>query len=148
MQAAHSISSYFFQRPYAQQGPDPLPRGLLLRFTKQSGRSAEHVRVRQRCTKRAERGGDRPDAVRDMPVTLSHVRLHGLAPVPLTSPRCFSPVDRADEDAPGLSRCSGASGCKGPLLTPCSASYSSLLIGHVHTCGDSLKLPGRNPVLY
>ena len=26
----------FFQRPYAQQGPDPLPRGLLLRFTKQS----------------------------------------------------------------------------------------------------------------
>jgi hypothetical protein len=35
-------------------------------------------------------------AVLDMPVTLGHVRLHGLAPVPLTSPRCFQefPVGR------------------------------------------------------
>jgi hypothetical protein len=32
------------------------------------------------------------------------------------------------QNAPGLSRCSGASGCSRTLLTPCSASYSSLLI--------------------
>jgi hypothetical protein len=30
----------------------------------------------------------------------------------------FSTVDCQDDDAPGLSRCSGASGCSGPLLTP------------------------------
>jgi len=33
-------------------------------------------------------------------------------------------------DAPGLSRCSGASGCSGPLLTPCFASCSSLSYQH------------------
>lgn len=38
------------------------------------------------------------------------------APARFTSPRCFSSVDCWDEDAPGLSRCSGASGCRGPLL--------------------------------
>ena len=50
------------------------------------------------------------------------------APARFTSPRCFSSVDCWDEDAPGLSRCSGASGCPGPLLTPCFASCSSLLM--------------------
>ena len=50
------------------------------------------------------------------------------APARFTSPRCFSSVDWWDEDAPGLSRCSGASGCMGPLLTPCFASCSSLLV--------------------
>ena len=34
----------------------------------------------------------------------------------------FSGVSCWDDDAPGLSRCSGASGCPGSLLTPCSAS--------------------------
>ncbi|MFA5002496.1 MAG: hypothetical protein WC502_05925 [Methanolinea sp.] len=97
---------------------------------RQGSRSAEHVRVRRRCTKRAQRGGDRPDAARHMPVTLSHVRLNGLAPVPLTSLRCFSSADRADEDAPPCSQARGGACCSGPLLTPCSASCSSLLIGH------------------
>ena len=54
------------------------------------------------------------------------------APARFTSPCCFSSVDRADEDAPGLSRCACASGCPGPLLTPCFASCSSLLIGKMH----------------
>ena len=38
-----------------------------------------------RCVRR----GRRSLAVRDMPVTLGHVRLHGPAPVPLTSPPFF-----------------------------------------------------------
>ena len=52
------------------------------------------------------RGRRSPAAVLDMPQTLGHVRLHGLTPVPLTSPRCFTlfPVGRntplACRDAP------------------------------------------------
>jgi len=37
-----------------------------------------------------------------------------------------------------LSRCSSASGCSAPLLTPCSASRSSLLMRQTQTLGDSL----------
>jgi hypothetical protein len=51
------------------------------------------------------------------------------APARFTSPRCLSSVDCRDDDAPGLSRCSGASGCPGPLLAYRFAECSSLLIG-------------------
>ncbi|MEN6442729.1 MAG: hypothetical protein ABFC71_03140 [Methanoregula sp.] len=68
-----------------------------------------------------------PQCSRDMQ-TLSHVRLHGLTPVTLTSLRCFSSVDWADEDAPPCSQARGGACCSGPLLTPCFASCSSLLI--------------------
>ena len=128
MQAAHSISSYFFRDLTLNRAQIPYRVGFSSDLQNKASRSAKHVRVRRRCTKRAERGGDLPpNGSRDM-MTLSHVRLHGLAPVPLTSLRCFSSVDWADEDAPGLSRCACASGCPGPLLTPCFASCSSLLM--------------------
>ena len=54
-----------------------------------------------------------------------------LASIPLRSqtlPCLFSRCIVEMMTPPGLSRCSDASGCSHPLLTPCSASCSSLLI--------------------
>jgi hypothetical protein len=46
------------------------------------------------------------------------VRCDHCTPARFTSPPLFFMVDCRDDDAPGLSRCSSASGCSGPLLTP------------------------------
>ena len=50
----------------------------------------------------------------------------------------FSGVSCWHDDAPGLSRCSDASGCPGPLLAYRFAECSSLLMRQTQTLGDSL----------
>jgi hypothetical protein len=49
----------------------------------------------------------------------------------------FFPVDRADEDAPLCSHARFRACCPGPLLAPCSASCSSLLMQQMQTLSDS-----------
>jgi hypothetical protein len=49
-------------------------------------------------------------------VTLGHVRLHGLAPVPLISPCCFLEFPLGTLTPPSLLRCSSASGSSGRSL--------------------------------
>jgi hypothetical protein len=50
----------------------------------------------------------------------------------------FSGVSCWHDDAPGLSRCSDASGCPGPLLAYRFAECSSLSMRQTQTLGDSL----------
>jgi hypothetical protein len=57
---------------------------------------------------------------------------------PLTDSPCSFPRLILHDDAPGLSLRSCAGGCPGPLLAPCSASCSSLLMQRVQTLDDSL----------
>ena len=123
----------FFQRSYAQRGSNPLPRGLLLSCTEQSKpvrvACASAPKVHEAC------GAGRrssPSGSREMKIGRSCSLVLADAPARFTSSRCFSSVDWWDEDAPGLSHCSGASGCMGPLLAYRFAECSSLLIGHMH----------------
>ena len=80
------------------------------------------------------RGRRSPAAVRDMPVTLGHVRLHGLAPVPLTSPRCF-PEFPGGRMTPLACRAAPA-----PAAAPARSSH------HASSCSSLLMRKRRRSV--
>jgi hypothetical protein len=70
------------------------------------------------------------DAVRPGLFVSAALRLAGalLRSAPLTDPACSFPRLMRHDDAPGLSLRSCAGGCFGPLLAPCCATCSSLLM--------------------